>query len=76
MEKEMKMWKVYDNKDDDNDDDGQWTNFDKLTWAFGMIWYTWFGIMLCINKLLACDHVTIVSFYRTPQTKDTLFLIL
>ena len=24
----MKMWKVYANdKDDDNDDDGQWTNF-------------------------------------------------
>ena len=25
----MKMWKVYDNNHNDNDDDGQRTNFDK-----------------------------------------------
>mgnify|MGYP003683272863 CR=1 FL=1 len=32
LKKKMKMWKVYDNNDD-NDDDGQWS--EKLTWAFG-----------------------------------------
>ena len=29
LEKKMNMWKVYNNKEDDNDDDGQWTNFDQ-----------------------------------------------
>ena len=35
----MKMWKVYDNANDNaNDNDGQRTNFwsEKLTWAFGL----------------------------------------
>ena len=27
LEKKMKMWKVYDNDDDNDNDDGQWTNF-------------------------------------------------
>ena len=29
LEKKMKMWKVYDNEDNNDDDDGQRTNFDQ-----------------------------------------------
>ena len=29
LEKKMKLWKVYDYDDENNDDNKQWTNFDQ-----------------------------------------------
>ena len=69
LEKKMKMWKVYDN--DDNNDDGQRTNFDqkssfepsaqvslKRSWKDWWIRMTTSTVSLCVTSATFYEHWT------------------